>query len=285
MKYGHPDTVPAKRPGGGVRGSDGTRTGSLLLEAGEGTVSCYRLSYGEGRGGAPINSPRHRHTFDQIRFIMSGEYEIADKVIPGGLVGYFPESVHYGPQVISSEVTILDVQFGGASGLGYLTPKQLAAGRESLLAEGKGTLENGLYVTVDANGKQHNQDAFEAVQQHIVGHRVDYAQPRYLDQVWMNPDSFEWVKDEHQPGVARKMLGEFTERDVRIGFFSLEEGAELTFGTERASEIAFINKGAISYDGKIHPRLTAFGTEAADNPEVLLATEPTELLYMKLPTF
>jgi hypothetical protein len=286
MKTGHPSEVDGNRPRAGLRGATSSRTACLLLESGEGTPFSYRLNYGEGTGpGEAIKSPRHRHTFDQIRFIMAGEYGIADKTVPAGKVGYFPESVYYGPQVITPEVTILDVQYGGASGNGYLTPAELLAGRQKLEAEGRGTLEGGLFVWTDERGERHNQDAFEAVQEAIVGHRVDYAPPRYTDQVWMDPAAYDWVDDPGHPGVARKDLGTFTERDVRVAFIKMEKGASLPLGEEPSVEILVLTTGSVSYNGRTHPPLTAFGTDPGDEPETLVADETSELLYMKLPTF
>ena len=41
----------------------------------------------------------------------------------------------------------------------------------------------------------------------------------------------------------------------------------------------------MTYNGETYPRLSAFGTEAEDQPIKLTAKEETELFYIKLPTF
>ena len=101
----------------------------------------------------------------------------------------------------------------------------------------------------------------------------------------MNPASFDWKKDKEQNGIASKILGAFTERQTRVGFIRMEAGAEMKFGLENAQEILFVKEGAMTHEGKAYPRLTAFGTRAADAPVTLRATDPTELYYVKLPTF
>jgi hypothetical protein len=287
MQILHPDTAHSSREltGGGVRQTNGTpRRHAILGVGGVGTPNAYRCLYGEGPTGGELLSPRHRHTFDQFRFFMAGEYKLADTVIPAGQVGYFPESVFYGPQLIQAGVTIFDVQFGGSSGTGFITPGERPEAMRRLIEKG-GKFEDGFFVTYDENGEKHLQDGFEALQEEIRGYRVKYAEPRYTDQVFMIPDNYEWTKDPDQPGVGRKLLGSFTERDTRVGFIQLDAGASFTFGYEQAPEVLFINEGAVSYQGESHPRLSALSTDLLEGPFTITADELTELLYIKLPTF
>jgi hypothetical protein len=62
-------------------------------------------------------------------------------------------------------------------------------------------------------------------------------------------------------------------------------GAALQFGTEPSNEILFLASGTIGHQGEAHQKLTAFGSAADEAPETLTALEPSELLYVKLPTF
>jgi hypothetical protein len=230
-------------------------------------------------------SPRHRHTFEQVRYPLSGDYVISkDNVLPAGWVAYFPESAYYGPQVKSGNLTMLVVQLGGPSGLGYANMRQYKDASDRLTASG-GVFANGMYSWVDGAGKRHNQDASEAVEAEIRGHRVTYPEPRYNGVVAMNPAAFDWVKDPDNPGVARKYLGTFTEREIRIGFVYLDKGATLRFGTEPSGEALFVKDGAIAYDNQRFDAHAAFGTEAGEAPVELTAIEPSELFYLKLPTF
>ncbi len=101
----------------------------------EGTLRTRRLLTGEP--GTPGNfslqlsstptyySPRHRHNFDQVRFQLQGDFDFAtDGIMKPGCVAYFPEGTYYGPQSgpLPSETLVL--QFGGASGSGYLSAEQ-----------------------------------------------------------------------------------------------------------------------------------------------------------------
>src|SRR5262249_38230081 len=152
-----------------------------------------------------------------------------NEVLPAGWVGYFPESAYYGPQVMTENLTMLMLQFGGPSGLGYLSVQERKRGRDELLAKG-GTFENGIYKWVDEQGNHHNKDAFKACWEQVKGQPVAYPQPRYRDIILMNPDNFGWTDDVDAPGVSWKPLGVFTERDIRIGFSRLQAGSTLVLG-------------------------------------------------------
>jgi hypothetical protein len=68
--------------------------------------------------------PIHKHNFDQFRYAYQGDFSIAsDITIRQGELAYHPEGVEYGPQDDGNETEhiLLIVQFGGASGQGFLT--------------------------------------------------------------------------------------------------------------------------------------------------------------------
>src|SRR3982751_5626012 len=69
-----------------------------LLFGEDGSPNNYDLNMGlTGSGG--WRTPRHRHTFDQIRYVIAGTLPYTETdVLEQGWVGYFPESVHYGPR-------------------------------------------------------------------------------------------------------------------------------------------------------------------------------------------
>jgi hypothetical protein len=131
----------------------------------------------------------------------------------------------------------------------------------------------------------HNQDAFEAVWETMNGRKIEYPPSRYEDIILINPDTFGWVPDEANPGAAWKLLGTFSERQTKIAFAKLDEGAHIELGREPSNEIAFIVDGRISVGGQTHERLTAFGTAKHDAPDKLTAVEPTTIFYIKMPSF
>ena len=100
--------------------SEGGRVGSMregvldqkfLLQTDENGPNDYLLNVGlTGTGG--WGTPRHRHNFDQIRFVLKGKYPASPhKSMDEGSVAYFPESVHYGPQDRPEGLEMMVIQF------------------------------------------------------------------------------------------------------------------------------------------------------------------------------
>ena len=266
--------------GGGIR--EGTLDTKELLIGREGSPNNYRvaLTLAETEWAAP----RHRHNFDQIRFPISGAFHYSkDDLLPAGHVAYFPEGVHYGPQLRQKGLLMLVIQFGGASGSGFLSESQLTNARDELGAQG--TFEKGAYTCIDEHGKRHRQDGIEACWEHAMGRKLVYPAPRYEGQIKMNPANYDWIADESLKGVAYKRLGTFTERDIRIAFVRLERGASVPAGDHDAPEFFFLAEGRVSHDGKPYGRHAAFGFEPHEGPVTLKAMEPSELLWVQLPRF
>jgi hypothetical protein len=284
MQIGHPDAAPNYYDqAGNLR--TGTRISRTLLTGKENAPDNFRLGYSYGGDDASWTTPRHHHNFEQIRFVIEGQYSVASRrVIPAGGLGYFPESAYYGPQDINPDLTMLILQFGGPSGQGYASIAQRKKGLEDLKAK-DGELENGIWSWVDEDGTHHNQDAFEAVWETMNGRTIEYPPSRYEDIMLMHPQNFSWVADPEAPGLSWKKLGTFSERETKIAFARLDPGARFQIGTEPSNELAFVVTGAVECDGDSHAALTAFGTDSTDSATDLVATAPTELLYIKMPTF
>lgn len=284
MQIGHPGTAPNYYDqAGNLR--TGNRVSRTLLIGQENDPGNYRLGYSHGGDDQQWTTPRHRHNFEQIRYVLDGEYSVTRRrVLPAGHVGYFPESAYYGPQDIDPDLTMLILQFGGPSGQGYASIAQRKQGLDDLKAR-DGELKNGIWSWVDEKGVHRNQDAFEAVWEQINGRGIEYPSARYQDIILMNPASFSWVPDPEIRGTEWKPLGVFSERLTKIAFARLEPGAHIYLGREPSNEIAFIVQGALSAGGVCHQVLTAFGATPQDAPEILIAEEQTTLFYVKMPTF
>ena len=284
MQTGHPSSAPNYADQAGNLRS-GNRVSRVLLTGREGSLNNFRFSMSGEEGDSNWSTPRHRHNFEQLRHPLEGDYIIGkNEVLPAGWVGYFPESAYYGPQALSTNLRLLVLQYGGPSGNGFASTPQRRKGYDDLLAKG-GKFEDGVYTWLDAEGRRHNQDAFEAVWEHMNQRKIEYPVSRYRDLILMNPAGYSWVHDDDTPGVAWKILGTFTERNVRVGFIRLEKGASLQFGKEKAPEIAFIKEGAVSESGTTYGLHSAMSVQSDEAPVTLKAAEPTELYYMKLPTF
>ena len=275
MQIAHPSTAPQHR----TAPREGKLDNRDLLTGREGTPRNYRLALGLAE--TDWLTPRHRHNFDQIRFPIEGEFHYAkDKILPAGWVGYFPEGVHYGPQTRKQGLYMLLCQFGGATGSGFMSERQYIAGHEALA--GKGTLAKGLFTYVGADGKEHRQDAFEAMYEHAMGRKPVYPAPRYNDIITMNPASFEWIEDPANPGVARKILGTFTERRTTVSFIRLDAGASIDAGGCAGPDLLFLSKGEIECGGSTCALHSAIGLEAGEGPVRIKATQPSELFRMQL---
>ena len=268
----------------GVVGSmrEGVLELKFLLTGQDGSTNNYVLMMNRtGSGG--WSTPRHRHNFDQLRYIIKGTYPYAKgKVMPEGWVGYFPESVHYGPQDRPEGLEMLTCQFGGASGKGFLSVSQREAANEAL--KKKGEFKNGVFTYLDEQGKRHNQDGSEACFEEATGRKLTYSKSRYDDLILMDPSSSEWIP-EATHGVSTKWLGSFTERSARVGFTRVEAGATFPAGEQSSIELLFLSKGLVSLNGREYGPHSAFEFLANEGPIPLKAVAQSEFLRIILPQF
>ena len=261
--------------GGQEKHRGGGLATKLLLAGEEGTKENFRLTLGRDRGGH--QNPRHHHNFDQIRMSLQGSLSIRpEKELEEGWVGYFPEGTWYGPQTpATAERITLVLQFGGASGQGFISTRQMQQAYEALARIGE--FKAGVFHRTDGEGRK-NQDAFEAIWEHVAGRPLAYPPPRYDEPILMNPAHFAWVEDGAQSGVAKKLLGRFTERGTRIELLRLDPGAQLAAGEAMSRLLLFALSGA----GEDWEKHAAFQIEPGERATIA-ATAPAELLLITLP--
>jgi hypothetical protein len=229
-------------------------------------------------------SPRHRHNFDQVRYQLDGDFDFAaDGVMKAGSVAYFPEGTYYGPQSSAAENSTLVLQFGGASGSGYISPEQYEKASAELAKHG--TFAKGVYTQLKADGGKINKDAYEAVWEQVNGRPLVYPKQRYLRPVFMDPESFEWVPLADQPGVSWKNLGEFSERRTRVALYKISPGAALPLAE---NSIYFVLAGAGTAGGKPFDRHATIYLRIDDQATACVpsnAVAPAEVLHIGLPQF
>jgi len=277
MQIAHPSTAPQHH----TAPREGKLDNRDLLTGREGDIRNYRLALGLAE--TDWLTPRHRHNFDQIRFPLEGEFHYAqDKILPAGWVGYFPEGIHYGPQTRKQGLYMLLCQFGGATGSGFMSERQYVAGQEALAR--KGTLAKGHFTYTGADGREHRQDAFEAMYEQAMGRKPTYPEPRYNDIITMNPANYNWRPDIRHPGVERKALATFTERGTTISFLRLQPGAALNVGGCAGPDLLFVSKGSVECGGQVCPLHTAIGFEAQEQAVPVKALETSEIFRMQLET-
>ena len=247
-----------------------------LMEGTPGTIDNFQLSM--GRNDKDFVSPRHRHNFDQFRFQLEGDLDFArDGKMTPGMVGYFPEGAAYGPQTSEATATTFVLQFGGASGSGYLSRKEVKAGMDELRKSG--TFEGGVYKRNDGVPGKRNMDGYEAIWAQANGRDLQYPKPRYPTAIMMDREHFSWVPVAGHPGASEKVLGTFTERRAEASFLRLEAGSSYA-ANGRSILVAYAGKGRVD-DQPLRLYTTVFldwGESAT-----LTADETTELLHLGLP--
>lgn len=254
----------------------------------EGVIRAYRIL--EGEPGADnyslklVNiegdffSPRHRHNFDQIRIQLEGQFDYdKDGCFKPGSVGYFPEGTRYGPQTSSGVTWNLLLQFGGASGSGYTaeSEEERAAGE----LKQKGSFEKGIFTRYKEDGTKVNQDAYEAIWEHIHGRPLVYPKERYERPVFMNSEHFNWVPVTGQSGVWSKMMGVFSELETKISFFKLEAGSVLPL---EARSFYFFLSGAGEVAGQAVGKYSTVRLDQGETPTLSAKTE-LECVHLRLP--
>jgi hypothetical protein len=224
---------------------------SLVAQRGGGDVAHKRLF--EGEEGSPDHymlvmakepksffSPRHRHPWDQIRYCLEGKIPIAKGVfVEGGEIAYFPESVRYGPQEGGEDRIVVLLQFGGASGQGFIGADRVKQARLELAKDG--LFEDGVYKRDVEQGRK-NRDAYEAIWLHVMGGELSYALPVYKTPIIMRPEALPWLPTA-EAGVSAKSIGVFPHRGLSMSAWRIEPGAGHEIPASRALRLLFVTDG------------------------------------------
>ena len=226
-------------------------------------------------------SPRHRHNFEQFRYQIDGtaNYGRTGKLKPG-MLGYFPEGVHYGPQTQDENetLTMLVLQCGGATGSGY--PGRAAVLRAQQELREKGTFKDGVFHrNADEPGKR-NVDGFQAIWEHLNQRSLVYPKPRFDVPILMHPDSFQELAVEGAPGVFEKHMGAFTEARSEIGITRIEKGSSYRVTGKR--DIFFVVSGSGVVEGESLRRFTTVFLDFGDRA-TFEASEEIVLVRIRLP--
>ena len=263
---------------------------SLVAQRAGGEEVAHKRLF-EGQEGSPDNymlvmskepksffSPRHRHPWDQIRFCLEGKIPIAKGLfIDGGEIGYFPESAHYGPQEGGEDRIVLLLQFGGASGQGFIGPDRVQQARLELAKEGR--FEGGVYVRDTTQGRR-NRDAYEAIWLHVMGGDLSYAAPVYKTPIVMRPEALPWRRTAEE-GVDVKAVGSFPHRGLSMNWWRLEPGAVHELPAVRSLRLLFVTGGTGTIGTRELRRWSAVRIEHEEGAE-LRATSRLELLELSV---
>jgi hypothetical protein len=272
MKIVQIEDVPLKR---GLEHRGGTFHSRTTVEGTPGTPGNFKFSLSEL--GTDYSGPRHRHNFDQLRYMLEGESDYGDGSLRAGQLGYYPEGVAYGPQVNKTPIRCAVLQFGGASGSGYLLPSEVKAGMEELKAFGE--FSDGVFHRrEDVPGKR-NMDAYQAIWEHVHKREMVYPKGRYGAPIFMDGTHYDWVKVQGARGVFEKLFGVWTERRTQAGLLRLDEGAEHDV---RGRGIYFVLSGTGACNGKDLKQHTTLFLEHGERAK-LQANQRLEILHYGLP--
>jgi hypothetical protein len=255
-----------------------------VLVGKDGSRDNYRLNVSEDKG--KIDRPRHRHNFDQLRLVLRGAMNYGpDCWIREGEIGYFPEGTPYGPEANEDADRFgITIQFGGPSGWGFMSGRQMEVGQRALKALGK--FEGGIFKRTGdlAEGERRNQDAHEAIWEYLNKRKIEYPKPRYDEPILMRPANFPWIADPQQKGVSTKLLGIFNERRTEISLIKVEAGATCDFGTYPALRLYSVLAGKGAVNGEAIRYLTSFEVKPGA-PASVTATETLEIMLLGFPIF
>jgi hypothetical protein len=235
---------------------------------------------------AEWSMPRHRHNFDQIRLPLVGANTIYGRglVLQEGQIGYFPEGLSYGPQespmdgMAPGEPRGLTLQFGGASGYGFMSIEQRRQAMRELIEAG-GSFEGPYYRRPD--GKR--QWGLNTIWEHVFGDRLKYPRARYTHPVVADPKRFHWLPVQGTEGVDHKYLGSFSERGVWVEMIKLQPGASWSSVDQLARRLLVVLSGDGACDCEQIDYLTAIQADAGEALDLSAASSPLELFLIGLP--
>ncbi|NOX51891.1 MAG: hypothetical protein GXP16_15355 [Gammaproteobacteria bacterium] len=228
-------------------------------------------------------TPRHRHNFDQVRFVIDGSFGFSrDQKQTAGTIGYFSEGTYYQQMADGPSQTIL-LQCASASCAPYVSFAKLREAVATIKSDGLGEFNNGIFTSKD-NGKKVNKDAFEAAWEQATAQTISYPRPRFDDPVIMQTDNFQYLDIVGVAGVQRKILGAFGERRLKIGFLRFDAGATMELdGRVAGAHLLYVLVGECEFNGQAcRPGSAIHVTDDEATP--ILAKTPCELYYVRLPS-
>ncbi|WP_159701760.1 hypothetical protein [Arthrobacter sp. 18067] len=228
----------------------------------------------EGGQGEPFSTPRHRHIFNQIRYMVSGTADFGNgQEGSGGQSGYFPAGAYYGPQVIN-EAEVMLIQWGPD----WMNRADHDATYAKMLESGE--FKDGYYVTKDEQGDEVRADGRNAVWETFTGKTIVYPTPHYGQPILMDPQGFGWRSAGE--GVDGKILGTFSEDEVYVANYQWHDGGVLELTPERL-QLMWIISGKAQINGESVGARTVVFSEIGENLRVE-GTAETQAVVFGLPT-
>ena len=222
-------------------------------------------------------SPRHKHTFEQVRYMLDGGMRFGEETYDAGDCVYFPEGIEYGPQlgVPGSQSLHLTLQYGGPAGIYFPSRSEQYAAREALAA--KGTFKDGMYTRGDGSVV----DGFQALIEERTGKPCEYPAPRYERPIRMRTSAFAWQPLDGVPGVAIRRLACFNEVGPEITMLRLAAHARLPAGMAIGDEVRFLISGDVRYGETALDAVSCIYVPDGERIEAIEAVGDSELLAIR----
>jgi hypothetical protein len=224
-----------------------------------------------------FHSPRHRHTFQQIRYVLSGKMKYGHEVYEKGDCLYIPEGTYYGPvkPVENGEkLHFADIQFEGPSGIPYPEPEDVVDAQRRLAETG--TFEEGVYTF--ASGRK--RDAYEAILEEITGDEISYPKSLLSNYVVLRSSALPWQTHPSLINVESRDLAYFFESGPNIKMAKLSKGAALPVATPVGHRAVFLLEGNLEFDGKDYDALSYFLLPSGEQHAPLEAAADATLLII-----
>jgi hypothetical protein len=193
-------------------------------------------------------NPRHRHTFDQVRYYLKGGEKYGREAFGPGDVVYFPESIPYGPTSTADGFdgnVRVTMQFMGPSRIPYHHIDDINQAQEDIKNHGR--FEGGAFRWDDG----HNQDSYEAVITHLTGEKPVYPEPRYNHFIAMHSDAFPWCPyGNGVEGVWVRHLAYFNEIGPNIKMLKIDPGAATPAAEAVCEQVRLLVDGEATYEGE-----------------------------------
>ena len=215
-------------------------------------------------------SPPHRHTFDQLRFVIEGKTKYGSMRLGSGDFAYFPEGVFYGPtESLSEDLASCTIQTQGPSWGFFPTDAECAIAGEQL--KGRGEMDRATGQFIWADGKK--QDSFEALLEQVHGGPAQYPPARTRTPIQFHTDNFPWLESMHGVGVMTKALARFNAGGPDVEMIRIKAGATLTGGRAEVHRMWVVFSGLGECGGrKISEGTFIYSPPGSDIP-ALGATE------------
>jgi len=126
-----------------------------------------------------------------------------------------------------------------------VVPEILRAQKE-MPEKGLGRFEKGIFVWADGR----KQDSFEAIQEYLIGGKVQYPEARYDNYIIMRQSKFPWEPLDSVAGVNVRHLGYFNERGPNIKIVKMDPETETPAGRVPFLQVRYVLEGEILYQGE-----------------------------------